>query len=369
MPTIAFAKPLSMINPLVPPDWAAPDLVPLDLAIFGLGRWGTHLLRNFLALPEARVVALVDPDRQRLHDLCDRFGLDGTVTCYDTWTEAIAHPGLEAAVIATPASTHYPMIKAALEQGLHVLSEKPLTLEYATSAALSQLATAQQRQLMVDHTYLFHPAVQRGRDLCPELGTLRYGYAARTNLGPVRPDADVFWDLAIHDISILNHWLGVQPTAVVAWGQAWLQPQPQENFASGLNDAGWLRLIYDWSDRPHPLEVMVHVSWANPDKQRRLALVGDRGTLVLDESPQANLLTLYRGQFQTQSFPFVPTEPQAEAIAIASVEPLREMCCHFLQRVAVNQPSPISSGQVATDLVKIMVAVTTAAETGEITPL
>ncbi|MBE9108652.1 Gfo/Idh/MocA family oxidoreductase [Nodosilinea sp. LEGE 07298] len=355
-----------MTNRLDPPDRAAPDLAPLELAIFGLGRWGTHLLRNFLALPEARVVALVDPDRQRLHDLCDRFGLASTIACYDTWTKAIAHPGLGAAVIATPASAHYPMIKAALEQGLHVLSEKPLTLEHATSAALVQLAIAQQRQLMVDHTYLFHPAVQRGRDLCPELGTLRYGYSARTNLGPVRPDADAFWDLAIHDVSILNHWLGAQPTAVAAWGQAWLQTQLQENVASGLSDVGWLRLIYDLGDRSHPLEVMVHASWANPDKQRRLALVGDRGTLVLDESPQTNPLTLYRGQFQTQSFPFVPIGSQAEAIAIAPVEPLREMCRHFLHCVAANQPSPISSGQMASELVKVMTAISTAAETGEI---
>ncbi|MGG6238999.1 Gfo/Idh/MocA family protein [Nodosilinea sp. AN01ver1] len=353
-----------MTNPLVLHNQVAPDQVSLDLAIVGLGRWGHHLLRNFLALPEARVVALVDPDRQRLHDLCDRFGLAGTVACYDSWTEAIAHPGLDAAVIATPASTHYPMIKAALEQGLHVLSEKPLTLEHATSDALVQLAAGRQRQLMVDHTYLFHPAVQRGRELCPELGMLRYGYAARTNLGPVRPDADVFWDLAIHDISILNHWLGMQPTAVAACGQAWLQTQPQANAASGLSDTGWLRLIYDRGDRSHPLEVMVHISWANPDKQRRLALVGDRGTLVLDESPQANPLTLYRGQFQTQAYPFVPIGPQVEAIAIASNEPLREMCRHFLQCVAVNQPSPISSGQLATDLVRLMVAITAAVETG-----
>jgi predicted dehydrogenase len=145
-------------------------LPPLNLAIAGLGRWGTHLLRNFLALPGARVVALVDPNRQRLYDLCDRFELTDTVTCYDSWPQALAHPGLAAVVVATPASTHYPMIKAALESGLHVLSEKPLTLESATSAALCQLAAAQQRQLMVDHTYLFHPAVQQGRDLCGQLG-------------------------------------------------------------------------------------------------------------------------------------------------------------------------------------------------------
>ncbi|MGB3202710.1 MAG: Gfo/Idh/MocA family oxidoreductase, partial [Nodosilinea sp.] len=247
-----MTHPLALSEPIFPNG-----ATPVDLAIIGLGRWGNHLLRNFLALPEARVVALVDPNRQRLHELCDRFGLAPAIACYDTWSEAIAHPGLSAVAIATPAITHYPIIKTALEQGLHVLSEKPLTLEHETSATLSQLAVTQQRQLMVDHTYLFHPAVQRGRDLCPALGTLRYGYGARTSLGPVRPDADVFWDLAIHDISILNHWLGVQPTAVTAWGQAWLQTRPQGSDGSELCDAGWLRLMYDQGDGTQSLAVVV----------------------------------------------------------------------------------------------------------------
>ncbi|MBW4461289.1 MAG: Gfo/Idh/MocA family oxidoreductase [Nodosilinea sp. WJT8-NPBG4] len=333
----------------------------LNLAIFGLGRWGSHLLRNFLALPAARVVAIVDPDRQQLNELRDRFALGNTVTCYDNWPQAMAHPGLEAVVIATPASTHYPMIQAALKAGLHVLSEKPLTLDSDSSSALCQLATAQQRQLMVDHTYLFHPAVQRGRELCQQIGPLRYGYAARTNLGPVRPDADVFWDLAIHDISILNYWLGQSRLSVAAWGSVWLQTSA----AATLRDAGWLRLMYPNPVGYAPLEVMVHVSWANPDRQRRLALVGDRGTLVFDESPQAHPLTLYSGHFQRQGPPFVPNSLAAEAVAIAPLEPLQQMCAHFLDCVADNVPSPISAGPMATDLVKVMEAIAIAAETGQ----
>ncbi|MGB5972428.1 MAG: Gfo/Idh/MocA family oxidoreductase [Nodosilinea sp.] len=337
---------------------------PLVLSGIGLGRWGTHLLRNFLALPEARVTALVDPNCQRLHELCDRFGLANTVSCYATWAEAVTHPGLKAAVVATPASTHYPIVKAALEHGLHVLSEKPLTLELATSDILCRLAAVQQRQLVVDHTYLFHSAVQQGRRMTSQLGRPRYGYAARTSIGPVRPDADVFWDLAIHDISIFNDWLGQQPTAVAAWGQAWLCPSCSES-ASGPRDVGWLRLIYGWEDQPQPLEVMVHVSWANPDRQRRLALVGDRGTLVLDEGHETNPLTLYRGELRPYLLPSVPVSTLAEAIAIDPQEPLREMCCHFLHCVTVNQTSTISSGQTAANLVKTLAAVTTAAKTGE----
>lgn len=338
---------------------------PLNLAIFGLGRWGSHLLRNFLALPEARVVAMVDPDRQRLEDLRDRFALGDTVACYDDWPQAMAHPGLEAVVIATPASTHYPMIQAALKAGLHVLSEKPLTLDSSSSSALCQLATTQRRQLMVDHTYLFHPAVQQGQALCQRLGLLRYGYAARTNLGPVRPDADVFWDLAIHDISILNHWLGQLPRAVAAWGPVWLQAQPTAAAPNGLRDVGWLRLLYSNPTDSNPLEVMVHVSWANPDRQRRLALVGDRGTLVFDESPQAHPLTLYAGHFQAQESPFVPTGLEPETVAIAPLEPLKQMCTHFLSCIIDDTPSPVSAGQMATDLVRVMEAIAIAAETGQ----
>ncbi|MEA5451477.1 Gfo/Idh/MocA family oxidoreductase [Leptolyngbya sp. CCNP1308] len=339
-------------------------LRPINLAIFGLGRWGSHLLRNFLALPAARVVAMVDPDRQQLEDLRDRFTLGDTVACYDDWHRAMIHPGLEAVVIATPASTHYPMIQAALKAGLHVLSEKPLTLDSTSSAVLCQLAAAQQRQLMVDHTYLFHPAVQRGRELCPQLGPLRYGYAARTNLGPVRPDADVFWDLAIHDISILNRWLGRLPTTVAAWGTVWLQT-PSAQAPTGLRDAGWLRLLYPNPPGSNPLEVMVHVSWANSDRQRRLALVGDRGTLVFDESPQAHPLTLYAGHFQAQAAPFVPSGPEAEVVTIAPQEPLKQMCIHFLDCVANDAPSSVSAGQMATDLVRVMEAIAIAAETGQ----
>lgn len=339
----------------------SPPPQPLNLAIFGLGRWGSHLLRNFLALPTAQVVAIVDPDRQRLEELRDRFDLADTVACYDAWPQAMAHPGLEAVVIATPASTHYPMIQAALKAGLHVLSEKPLTLDSNRSATLCQLATTQQRQLMVDHTYLFHPAVQRGRELCQQIGPLRYGYATRTNLGPVRSDADVFWDLAIHDVSILNYWLGQSPLAVAAWGSVWLQTKTETK----LRDAGWLRLTYPNLIGSTPLEVMVHVSWANPDRQRRLALVGDRGTLVFDESPQTQPLTLYSGHFQPQESPFVPSSLKAEAVAIAPLEPLQQMCVHFLDCVANNVSSPISAGSMATELVRLMEAIAIAAETGQ----
>lgn len=333
---------------------------PIKLALCGLGRWGVHLLRNFLALPQAQVVAVVEANPQRLAQIRAQFALPDIVQCYENWQAALAIPDLDAVVIATPASTHYPMIKAALEQGLHVLSEKPMTLDPTTSEELCGLAIAQKRQLMVDHTYLFHPAVQAGYDLCQQgiLGDLRYAYATRTNLGPVRPDADALWDLAIHDVSILNHWLGQSPLAVSAWGNVWLQPAPLPDFPSGLRDVGWARLTY-----ANAVEAMIHVSWLNPDKQRRLGLVGDRGTLVFDEMQSTSPLTLYPGHLVAQGSYFQPEVASPQLIPVPQAEPLAQMCRHFLDSVQSHQPSAMSSGHQATHLVRVMTAIAQAAET------
>ncbi|MGF1569696.1 MAG: Gfo/Idh/MocA family protein [Nodosilinea sp.] len=334
---------------------------PINLALFGLGRWGTHLLRNFLALPQANVIAVVDPNPRRLAQIGQDFSLGDAIQRYTSWQQAMTLPGLEAVVIATPASTHYPMIKVALETGLHVLSEKPMTLASAASAALCRLAKAKRRQLVVDHTYLFHPAVQAGQQLCQQrqLGPLRYAYAARTNLGPVRSDVDALWDLAIHDVAILNHWIGQFPVAVAAWGNAWLQPQAQAAFPSGLRDVGWMRLTYS-----SQLEAVIHVSWLNPDKQRRLALVGETGTLVFDEMAPDSLI-LYPGMIAKTSPPFLPNLQPPRVIPLAAVEPLGQMCRHFLACVAENIASTMSSGAMAVGLVELMAATTKAAETGQ----
>lgn len=335
-----------------------PDGAPIAVAVVGLGRWGVHWVRNVLRQPDAELRAVVDADPQRLDFQRRQLALPETVQCYTHWPSAFALEGLDAVIIATPASTHDELIRAALTHRLHVLSEKPLTLNSASSAALCRLAEAQQRQLMVDHTYLFHPAVQRGRDLCQQglLGDLRYAYAARTNLGPVRPDADALWDLAIHDLAILNHWLGQEPLRVSAWGSIWLQPQPQPRFPDGLRDVGWVRLTY-----PGGLEATVQASWLNPDKQRRLGLVGSLGTLVFDEMLPAQPLTFYPGYLEEQGSAFIPQPSPPQVIDYPAAEPLAQVCRHFLDSVRHQRPSPLSAGGMATRLVQVMEAITQAA--------
>jgi predicted dehydrogenase len=338
------------------------------LALFGVGRWGSHLLRNFLALPQAQVVAVVDPCLERLEQLPNQFGLTPDMVVTTNWDAALSLVDIDAVVIATPAITHYSLIRSALERGCHVLAEKPLTLDTAQALELCQLATQHQRQLVIDHTYLFHPAIQRGKEAIQQghLGELRYGYAARTHLGPVRQDVDVLWDLAIHDIAIFNYWLGQSPIEVQTHGTTWLQQNSPLPTPYSLSDLVWVKLVY-----PNGFQAVIHLCWSNPDKQRRLSIAGSQGTLIFDELASAPL-TLMKGRLdriastQNSAQPhFIPIDNQHEVLDFPPLEPLQQVCTHFLNCVQQNTPSPISSGWLGAELVETLTALTRSLHTGE----
>jgi predicted dehydrogenase len=348
----------------------------IGIAILGVGRWGVHWVRNFLAHPEVEVKAIVDANPERLTALSQQFQFDDTLVLATDWQEVRSLPGLDAVVVVTPASTHYPLIADALQQGYHVLAEKPLTLYPEESLALCQLAEQQQRQLIVDHTYLFHPCVLNGQTVVREgsLGELRYGYAERTHLGPVRPDVDALWDLAIHDIAIFNTWLGEMPIRVQATGQVWLQPNTSEPsspetpvqsladrqlFPIGLSDLVWVTLTY-----PSGFQATLHLCWFNPDKQRRLAVVGERGTLIFDEMDAIEPLTIQYGRVEPQGLYWIPTDQRREVVEVAPAEPLKQVCQHFIDCVQNRQPSEISSGWVGANLVKVLWAITESVNQG-----
>jgi myo-inositol 2-dehydrogenase/D-chiro-inositol 1-dehydrogenase len=337
----------------------------IKIAVLGAGRWGTHLVRNFASHPDAQLVAVVDSSRERLTQLKERLNLNDNVVLTDNWQSIQSQIECEAVVIATPAVTHYALIQDALQQGFHVLAEKPLTLDAAECQQLSDLARQQQRQLMVDHTYLFHPAVEQGKAVVQSgcLGDLRYGYAARTNLGPVRQDVDALWDLAIHDIAIFNTWLGEQPVQVQATGRVWLQRQ-EGSVGAGLTDnvtppallqehdlADFVYVILTY---PTGFQAYIHLCWLNPDKQRRLGVVGSQGTLIFDEMQNDAPLTLQHGYFEQSGDVFTPAGLRREVIEIERREPLAQVCDRFLQSIRDNQPVSVSSGWVAAQLVNIL---------------
>ncbi|WP_413162488.1 Gfo/Idh/MocA family protein [Capilliphycus salinus ALCB114379] len=336
---------------------------PIKMAVFGAGRWGTHLIRNFYHHPQAQVVAIADPHFPRLQTVKDRLNLDDTVKLETDWLKVINDYPLDAVAIATPASTHYTLISEALRRGYHVFAEKPLTLKLSESQSLCSLAKEHNRQLFIDHTYLFHPAVRTGQGVIASgrLGELRYGYATRTHLEPVRQDVDALWDLAIHDIGIFNSWLGEKPVKVQATGTVWLQPEgsfdldspgfPISHPISGLSDLVMATITYESG-----FQAFLHFCWLNPDKQRRLAVVGSQGTLIFDELLKDQPLTLQRGYLETVGEGFKAAGVASEKIEVEPAEPLAKVCDRFLHCVRENQVCSISSGEIGTDLVRVLCA-------------
>lgn len=353
-----------------------------NIGVIGVGRWGVHWLRVVSEHPNAKLAAIVDPNPQRLETVKKQYQLDDDVVLTTDWQALQQMPKIDAVIIATPAVTHYSLISDALKWGFHVLAEKPLTLDANECRSLCQLA--QHRVLMVDHTYLFHPAVERGKVAIEagEIGDLRYGYATRTHLGPVRQDVDALWDLAIHDIAIFNTWLGKLPVKVQATGTVWLQggqggqegqggqggqgevapflsPPSPVSSPSPLHDLVWVTLTY-----PDGFQAYIHLCWLNNDKQRRLGVVGSRGSLIFDEMSVLSPLTLIKGEFELRENQYIPINQTQQVLELEKTEPLKQVCSHFLNCIQTNTPPTISSGWVGTELVEILTALTRSLQQG-----
>lgn len=318
----------------------------IKIAILGVGRWGIHYIRNFLHHPIAELVAIVDPHLDRLAYCREQFDLDESKTVLSTdWKEISDRLKIDAVVVVTPASSHYELIKDALDRGYHVLAEKPLTLDPQECLKLTHLAEQKKLQLFVDHTYLFHPAVIKGEKIArsSQLGDFRYGYATRTHLAPVRQDVDALWDLAIHDIAIFNYWLGQTPIAVQARGNVWLQSD------CNLADLVWATLTYSNGFQAH-----LHFCWLNPDKQRRLVLVGSKGSLIFDEMSSRSPLTIERGYLQKEDEKFIPCGQSREEIEVDNHTSLERVCNSFLNDILSGNRTSVASGFLAAKLVQIL---------------
>ena len=178
-------------------------MAPIGLGVIGAGYWGPNLVRAAVATPALQLEWLCDLDEERARTVLGRYTTVKATTCYE---QVLADPAVSAVAIATPAATHFDLVRAALEASKHVLVEKPLTASLAEAVKLADWAEHSGRILMCDHTYCYTPAVRRIRELIRggEIGDVQYVDSVRINLGLVQPDIDVLWDLAPHDLSILD---------------------------------------------------------------------------------------------------------------------------------------------------------------------
>jgi predicted dehydrogenase len=246
----------------------SPD--PLVVAQLGCGYWGPNLLRNFSALPDCNVKYVVDASGERRAFVERNFPKTRAVESCDV---AFDDPGVTAVIIATPAATHFELAKRALECGKHVLVEKPLATTVAEVDELARCAAQRGMVVMAGHTFIYNPAVRYVKRLIDagELGEVRYVYSQRLNLGRIRSDIDAMWNFAPHDISIIQYWLNDQePTSVTRQGMDCIQP--------GVDDVVFVNLAY-----PNKVIANIHVSWLDPQKVRKMTVVGSRKMVVYDD--------------------------------------------------------------------------------------
>jgi predicted dehydrogenase len=251
----------------------------IGIGVIGYGYWGPNLVRNFADLPGARVVAVSDLRAERLAQLCGRYP---EITRTTDYRDVLANPAVDAVVIATPVGTHFTLAMQALQCGKHVLVEKPLAASVEEGERLVEEAARRDLILMVDHTFLYTGAVRKIKELMDDrqLGRLYYYDSVRVNLGLFQHDVNVVWDLAVHDLSIMDYLLGAQPRTVAATGVAHVHGRPE--------DVAYLTCAFDEGLIAH-----FHVNWLAPVKIRRTLIGGDQRMVVYDDLEPSEKVKVY----------------------------------------------------------------------------
>jgi len=318
----------------------------LTIAVIGCGYWGPNFIRNFAQFPAVSMKKAVDLNKERLRHISQLYPSVETTTSVD---DVINDPTIDAAVVATPVSSHHSIAKRLLEAGKHVLVEKPMAASVAQAEDLKRIAHDRGLTLMAGHTFLYTAAVNKMKELIAsgELGHVYYISTTRVNLGLFQEDINVVWDLAPHDVSILNYVLGSEPETVSAQGQSYIQ--------SGIEDVAFLHLTY-----PGDIIAHTHVSWLNPDKVRRTVVVGSKKMLVYDDvSTQEKIRVFDKG---------VTVQPHYDTFGefqlsyrfgdiytprLDDNEPLKNECQHFVQCI-LKQEMPRSNGEAGLAVVRVM---------------
>jgi predicted dehydrogenase len=317
----------------------------IQIAVLGVGGWGKNLARNYSQLPDCTLRYVCDLDETKLAPW-RRLGCH-TTTRVD---ELLQDPDLQAVAIATPAPTHYPLVRAALEAGKDVFVEKPFVLHSHQAQELTEVADRRGRILMVGHLLLYHPVVTRIKQLVTsgELGDIYYVYNQRVNLGTVRGDENALWSFAPHDIAVILHLLDQEPTDVAARGQSYLQP--------GVEDVVFVTLNFNQRALAH-----IHVSWLDPHKIRKLTIVGSRKMVVFDDLESTEKLRIYdkSAEHTTDYHTFAEyITLRFGDITIPHVrvdEPLRLECQHFLDCVR-HRSRPLTDGRNGLRVVRVLEA-------------
>ncbi|UCF71510.1 MAG: Gfo/Idh/MocA family oxidoreductase [candidate division WOR-3 bacterium] len=318
----------------------------MKIAIIGVGYWGPNLTRNFAKHPDVESVVCFDLKKERLERVVKDFpGID-VASSYD---QILRDKTINGVVIATPLSSHFELAKAALEQKKHVLIEKPMTGSTQEAAELIDLAEKNSCALMVDHTFVYNGAVQKMRDLIDskEIGDILYYDAVRVNLGLFQGDINVVWDLAPHDISIMDFLLNKKPVAVSAVG--WSHYDKYEDIA-------YVTMFFADNCIAH-----VHVSWLAPVKVRRILIGGSNKMIVYDDMEAFEKIKIYDKGVE------VTTKEEVDKILVqyrmgdmyapkfGTTEPLAAVANEFVESINARR-KPLTDGVAGLNIIRILEA-------------
>lgn len=320
----------------------------INIGVIGYGYWGPNLVRNFVEAPGAQVLAVCDHRPERLALAESRYpGLKTTTS----EKELLENPAIDAVAIATPVSSHFELALGALQAGKHVLVEKPLTETSEQAQTLIEEANRRNLILMVDHTFIYTGAVRKMHELVTngDLGDIYYYDSVRVNLGLFQHDVNVIWDLAVHDLSIMDFILPSLPIAVSATGISHVAQQP-ENVA-------YLTLFFEQSLIAH-----IHVNWLAPVKVRRTLIGGEQKMIVYDDLEPSEKIKVYdKGIIVKDSMDDVHSmlisyrTGDMWSPKIDGAEALRVEALHFIDCIETGK-SPITSGYAGLRVVQILEA-------------
>ncbi len=322
----------------------------IRIGVIGYGYWGPNLVRNCFETPGVEVCCVSDLRTDRLALVATRYP---TIRTSQNSRELIEDPSIDAVAIATPVSTHYDLALRALQEGKHVLVEKPLASNTEQVQRLMELAQKRNLVLMVDHTFVYTGAVRKIRELVDTggLGEIYYYDSVRVNLGLFQHDVNVLWDLAVHDLSIMDYVLPFRPCAVSATGLS--------HVPGGTENIAYMTLFFEGSQIAH-----IHANWLAPVKLRRTLIGASRKMIVYDDLDQGEKIKVYdkgitlnNHQNPEKLYQMLVGYRTGDMLApqIDGTEALRREIDHFARCIEQRQ-EPVTGGPAGLRVVEILQA-------------
>lgn len=320
----------------------------MKVGVIGCGYWGPNLIRNFNALPNVEVSMISDLDENRLAHVGMLYPNTTKTTNY---TDILENPDIEAVVVATPMTTHFPIGTAVLEAGKHLFLEKPMATNSDDCRSMIALAKSKDLKIMVGHTFIYTSAVRKIKSLMNsgEMGDIHYVNIERVNLGLFQKDANVIWDLAPHDVAMLNYLFGSKPCRVNATGHCYVQKD------LGIEDVAFITLEY-----PDGRMANIHVSWLDPCKIRRCTFVGSRKMLVYDDMSPSEKIRVYDKGVDVQphydnfgEFQLLYRSGDIFSPQIDTAEPLKAEAAHFVD-IIEGKAIGLSTGSHGLEVVQVL---------------